>query len=73
MRIAMGIISACLLAVMAIYLLDMRDDISVVNLHQHIPLGLFGLAWAIIGLAIVMPMYNALEKRRKDDKQGKDE
>jgi hypothetical protein len=67
MRFAMGIISVCMLTVMALYLIDMFDSVNIINLHEVIPLRIFGVIWAIIGLVIIVPMYNFLEKREKDD------
>ena len=55
-----------MLLVFAAYILDIREAVDLINLHETVSFLKFGLVWSIVALITVVPLYNAWKRNSED-------
>ena len=53
MQLAVGIWALFLLLIMVLYLIDMNDRVTLLDLHENVPFNIFGLIRAGVGMITV--------------------
>ena len=67
LRFLTSVWASFLLLVFALYVIDISEAVSLINLHKTVPFLNFGLVWTIVVLITVLPMYNASKRNSKTD------
>lgn len=63
----LSIFPIILLLVLAFYVVDISDRVSILDLHEKIEPGLFGIIWTLAGVIIVFGLSRITRRSNKLD------